>query len=1250
MDKLKIISYNVRGLHCPIKKKKILNQLRQMNCQIAFLQETHLSDVEHEKLKSWADKVYYSSHRSGRRKGVSILIHRQINFTKTLMHKDTEGRYILVNGVIDGVEVSLINVYAPNEDEPGFIKTLFNTILQYSTGLLLLGGDFNCVMSQLMDRQPPSKAPLPRMSKMLKYQITEAGLVDIWRSKFSRGRDFTFYSNRHASYSRIDYFFTPRADLHRITDIEILPITISDHAPVLLKWDIGHRPTTKQWRLNTSLLNDKEFISFISEEFKIYLDTNASPEISPLILWDCAKAYIRGRIISFTSARKREREARQRELEDEIKKLEHKHKQSATTSVTNDLNATRRQLNSLLSDKIEGCLRFTNQKYYEYGNRASKLLAFRLRKQQSSNVVHRIKSQANMATKPNEIAGAFAEFYKSLYKNTDTCDDDAKLSEYLKHIKLTELTNSTAEELDQPIQELEIKQVISTLKNSKSPGPDGFVNEFYKTFKDLLAPLLLKAYSHALESKTMAPSWNEATIVVIHKEGKDPTDCQSYRPISLLNADVRILTAILARRVNKIITQIIHPDQTGFISGRYYGDNIRRLLNIISHQKNKKLESVIISLDAQKAFDRVSWRYLLQTLKRFKFGPNFIDWIQTLYSSPQAAVRVNGYRSERFTLQQGCRQGCPLSPLLFAISIEPLAQLIRDDNNIKGIIINREEHKISLYADDVLLYLREPISTIPYLKELISRYGYYSGYKVNVDKTEAMDVNSLVSENVKLQSGFKWPREGIKYLGIHIPQSLHNLYDVNYNKIIRHISNDLERWSSLPLSLLGRVESIRMNVLPRLLYLFQMLPVEIPKRTLDDLDKMISKFIWQKKRPRIRLKTLQSPKSDGGLKLPNLRYYFWAAQMKPLIVWIQNDTFTRWLNIEKSMCPESLENLAFLDTPTKEMADWTKTTLKIWNKIRSAFGLPKVLSSLTNIGLMKTFTPNNLDSGFRKWSDHGLNYLHQLVKDDNLKTFAQLKNEFDLPRTDFFRYLQLRSFLMTHKDWGKLKRSTPIEKFLISQISHGDKKIISKLYNIFLSTNVHNSEHIRLRWEAEMNKNISLDTWKEICTEAHLATNSNTWKEFKWKVVTRFFRTPAITSKMGPALGSSCWRNCGTENANHTHIFLLCPKLSLFWKDVFDALREVFKRDIPHTPIITLLGAIPEGIEGRDVKYLLNILLTAALKCITIRWLKPDPPTYNVWIQKIWDIYQMEQITYSLRLQKPIFIKRWKPVIALLIQ
>lgn len=134
---------------------------------------------------------------------------------------------------------------------------------------------------------------------------------------------------------------------------------------MVLKWEIGHRPTTKQWRLNTSLLNDKGFISFITEE--TYLETSALPETNPLILWDCAIAYIRGRIISFTA--------------DKIKKLEHKHKYHLQLVSQMMTMATHRQLNSLLSDKIEVSLIFTYQKYFEYGNRASKLLAFRLRKQ-----------------------------------------------------------------------------------------------------------------------------------------------------------------------------------------------------------------------------------------------------------------------------------------------------------------------------------------------------------------------------------------------------------------------------------------------------------------------------------------------------------------------------------------------------------------------------------------------------------------------------------------------------------------------------------------------------------------------------------------------------------------------------------------------------------------------------------------------------------------------------------------------------
>lgn len=137
---------------------------------------------------------------------------------------------------------------------------------------------------------------------------------------------------------------------------------------------------------------------------------------------------------------------------------------------------------------------------------------------------------------------------------------------------------------------------------------------------------------------------------------------------------------------------------------------------------------------------------------------------------------------------------------------------------------------------------------------------------------------------------------------------------------------------------------------------------------------------------------------------------------------------------------------------------------------------------------------------------------------------------------------------------------------------------------------------------------------------------------------------------MGPTYPNKCWRNCSTQIGNHTHIFWSCPKLRSFWDEVFELLKELFHYNFTKDPKVALLGVVPEGIEGRANKYIFQILLSAALKCITIKWLKPDPPTYNMWVGKIWEIYQMEQITYSLRLQKDTFTKRWSPLMAILIQ
>lgn len=116
-----------------------------------------------------------------------------------------------------------------------------------------------------------------------------------------------------------------------------------------------------------------------------------------------------------------------------------------------------------------------------------------------------------------------------------------------------------------------------------------------------------------------------------------------------------------------VITDLIHPDQTGFISGRYLPDNIRRLLNDMEHSGRSEYPCMALAVDAEKAFDPVSWPFLFKTMEKVGFGPKFIRWIKMLYTARQSLVRDNGHMSNPFILYRGTCQGCPLSPLLFAL-------------------------------------------------------------------------------------------------------------------------------------------------------------------------------------------------------------------------------------------------------------------------------------------------------------------------------------------------------------------------------------------------------------------------------------------------------------------------------------------------------------------------------------------------------------------------------------------------------
>ena len=139
-------------------------------------------------------------------------------------------------------------------------------------------------------------------------------------------------------------------------------------------------------------------------------------------------------------------------------------------------------------------------------------------------------------------------------------------------------------------------------------------------------------FNDSFECGTLPPSLREANISLILKKGKCPEDCASYRPILLLNVDLKILSKVLARRLEGLLSIIVKEDQTGFVKGRNSYNNIRRLLIIIQLSKQQEMDGLVISLDAEKAFDRVEWSYLFSTLDQFGLGDGFVRWVKVLYT------------------------------------------------------------------------------------------------------------------------------------------------------------------------------------------------------------------------------------------------------------------------------------------------------------------------------------------------------------------------------------------------------------------------------------------------------------------------------------------------------------------------------------------------------------------------------------------------------------------------------------------
>ena len=241
------------------------------------------------------------------------------------------------------------------------------------------------------------------------------------------------------------------------------------------------------------------------------------------------------------------------------------------------------------------------------------------------------------------------------------------MNKEIPYCDIPKLSYEVKHSLEGEISYSELTNAAKRLKNRKSPGSDGFTNEFIKFFWIDIGKLICRSLNFGYTRGEMSVTQRKGIITCIPKDDKPRQYMKNWRPITLLNTIYKLASSCISDRLKSVLPTLIDKDQTGFIPGRFIGENTRLIYDLMHYTETNDIPGILLLIDFEKAFDSISWSFIEQVLDFFNFGKSMKHWITTFYTNIQSSVTQNNYLSEFVDVQRGCRQSDPLSPYIFFI-------------------------------------------------------------------------------------------------------------------------------------------------------------------------------------------------------------------------------------------------------------------------------------------------------------------------------------------------------------------------------------------------------------------------------------------------------------------------------------------------------------------------------------------------------------------------------------------------------
>lgn len=890
-----IATWNVRGMASTTKAWSLRHSLTRHGVDLCMFQEInwtteHCDDMK----KPFPELVAATSpSQSG---GTLIASPKGLTGILVQRHCTASGRISIATIKMNAVEALLINVYCPADSSRNrldFLDHLEAIMDAEVTGHLpvIMAGDWNFVPNPTLDRTGSRSADA--CASKMNDLCSKFDLVDAWRAKYPTAPGHTYYhqANQGQSSARLDRIYLSSSLVPRIRTIMTLPLMHSDHRPLLLSlagtFPIG-RP---RWCLNSSILDDP---AVAAEARSIISDLQAQLSIDGT---DQLASWLRHkkRITQLLRTRSVLR-ARQDRAEEQADRA---HLADVNRLIA--LNGTSPDLVSQFADALS-LVDAHDRRIAEGAKIASKArrdledelpTRYFFNRARSHTEAKKIQFLAtdsgDITANSRTIRNQFHQYYQTLFSRLDL-ESSAK-ARLLDTYRDRHLSEESRRHMEGPTTTAEVEAILSSLPNHKSPGPDGLTYEFYKTFKAELSPLLsslwnfltTKATPQVLNRETFTP----ALICLLPKAG-DLSLCKNWRPISLLNADYKIMMALFAARLSPHLGQVIGEEQTGFLPGRSIFNailGVKAAFGASAFQDH----GFALLLDLEKAYDRVDHDFLFAIAERIGLPGGWITCLKGLYSSAKSTVLINNIPTDSIQLERGVRQGCPLSPLLFLLVIEALANLIRDDARLKGITLSRNVAiKIVLYADDTTLLLSNP-EELAVAEELLSVFEQGSGAKINRTKSELMSL-CPVDQVQPVHSGFvlRSVTHTSRLLGATIGPLFKD--SAGWTNVLSRISAVLAPWRHQGLSLQGKILVWRSLGLSQVTFLAHC--QWLPRSVAAKMERIMALFIWNTKRQEYAKRLfLHIPPEEGGLGLPRLCDWQSALCRKVLVKLSRMDTF-----------------------------------------------------------------------------------------------------------------------------------------------------------------------------------------------------------------------------------------------------------------------------------------------------------------------------------------------------------------------